>query len=341
MAFRIVNSAKTLGATLVSATNVHRLHSSFCRNQITILLYHGVVRAHLPVTDWCFLDDSLFRRQIAYLIENFSIVSLSAAINLLKNGAVDKPTVVLTFDDGYQNNFDVAFPVLKQYGIPATIFLTTGLVDSSDTVWFCHIIRALSCTLKQSIRWNDTDLDLSKPRLRAAASIRLQASLKEYPPAELGSLVQRIYEVLDVDPLTPLDLDSPFRMLTGSSIRTMLESGLVEFGAHTQTHAILSLLSPEDQWREISCSVTAVEHVTGQPCRLFAYPNGRTRDYDAKTIGLLRKCGVFAAVSTVSGSNDSRTSLMELKRYGVGSNVGMPMFQLLVHHFIDHFRNRN
>ena len=338
----IVNSAKTLGATVVSASGLHRwLHSRFRRNQLAILTYHGVVREPLSVSDWCFLEDSSFRRQVEYISRNFSIVPLSTAIEMLKQGAVDKPTVVVTFDDGYQNNFDVAFPVLKEHGVPATIFLTTGFVDSSDTIWFCHIIRALSCTRKQSMRWEGADLDLSEPRGRAAASARLQASLKEHSPAEVISLVRRICEELDVNPGTSFEPESPFRILSTGSIRTMVQSGLVEFGAHTETHPILSLLPPEDQSREISGSVEAVERLTGEPCRFFAYPNGRAQDYDSKTLELLQKRGILAAVTTTSGANDAKRSLMELQRYSVGANLGMPMFQLLVHHFMDHFRNRN
>ncbi len=337
MPSRIVNSAKTLAATLVSASGLQRLlHSRFHRNQLAIITYHGVVRDRLRVSDPCFMDESSFRRQIEYLRQHFSVVSLSSAIELLKHDAVNELTAVLTFDDGYQNNFDVAFPVLKQYGIPATIFLTTGLVDSSDTVWFCHIICALSSTRKQSLRWNEKDLDLSEPRRRAAASVKLQASIKEHSPAEVGRLVRRIYEELEVDPFSSFGLESPFRMLDSSSIRTMLQSGLVEFGSHTETHAILSLLSPEEQRKEILGSVEAVKRLTGRPCKFFAYPNGGPHDYDSKTIELLRECEISAAVSTIPGPNDSRTSLVELNRYG--ANVGMPRFQLEVHHLMDHFR---
>jgi peptidoglycan/xylan/chitin deacetylase (PgdA/CDA1 family) len=331
----MMNSAKTLGASLVSATRLHRLlHSRLHRNGLTILMYHGVVREQLPVSDWCFLEDSSFRRQIEYLRRHFSIVPLSAAIELLQQDAVEKPTAVVTFDDGYQNNFDVAFPALQQDGVPATIFLTTGFVDSSNTVWFCHVIRALSETRKTSMQWGDAELDVSDPRKKAMASARLQAGLKASPPDQVHSLVQRIYQELDVDPLSSVEPGSPFRILNSSSIQTMVQSGLVEFGAHTQTHPILSLLSPEEQAREISGSVQAVERLTGQPCRYFAYPNGRPQDYDSGTVELLRNCGILAAVTTTRGSNEARHSLLELQRYGVGADLGMPMFQLLVHHFI-------
>jgi peptidoglycan/xylan/chitin deacetylase (PgdA/CDA1 family) len=345
MPSRGANSVKTLGAALVSASSLHRwLHSRFRRDELTILMYHGVTRNQLPVSDACFIDETAFRQQMKYLRQHFSVVPLSRAIDLLTRGAVDRPTVVLTFDDGYQNNFDVAFPVLKEFAVPATIFLTTGFVDSSNSLWFCHVIRALTSTQKQSIRWKDMELDLSDPRRRSVASNRLQAAIKEYPPAEVLSQVMRLSDELEIDPLLPFGSDSPFRILNVESIREMIQSGLVEFGAHTKTHAILSLLSPEEQQREIWSSVEAVKCLTGEPCRLFAYPNGRPQDYDTKTIDLLRESGVSAAVCTSSGPNHSRTSLMELKRYGVGSNLGMSMFQLQAHHFIAHLaqmRNRN
>ena len=185
----MMNFAKTLGASLVSATRLHRLlHSRLHRNGLTILMYHGVVREQLPVSDWCFLEDSTFRRQIEYLRRHFSIVPLSAAIELLRQSAVDKPTAVLTFDDGYQNNFDVAFPALQQYGVPATIFLTTGFVDSSNTVWLCQVIRAISETREPSLRWGDAELDLSDPRKKAMASARSATLLRE--PIQIAQVVR-------------------------------------------------------------------------------------------------------------------------------------------------------
>lgn len=337
MSSRIVKAAKDLGANFVSASTLHRrLHQRLHRREVTILMYHGVLREALPISDPCFITADSFRKQVEYLREHFNIVSLSSALELLKRDAVEKPTVVLTFDDGYQNNFDVAFPVLKQFAAPAIIFLTTGLVNSSGSVWFCSVVRALSSTRKQSVQWEGEQLELADPVQRAAASLKLQASIKQHPPAEVGSIVQRLCEQLDVDTQAEFEPGSPFRMLTGDAITRMVESGLVEFGGHTVTHTILSLLSAEEQRREILDSLKAVESLTGQPCKYFAYPNGRPQDYNASTIEFLREGGVSAAVSTITGPNDSRTSVMDLKRYGVGPHLGMPRFQLLAHHFMNH-----
>lgn len=338
----MVNSVKSLGASLVSATGLHRvLHSRFHRHGLTILMYHAVVRDPLPVSDWCFLSEDSFTRQIEYLSRHFSVVPMSSAVELLRQGRVEKPTAVITFDDGYQNNFDVAFPILKKHGVPATIFLTTGFVDTADSIWFCHIIDALARTRKTSIRWENEELDLSGAGAKANASARLQASIKEHPAAEIGSLLQRIYAELAVDPVVEFKLESPFRILNSGSIREMLQSGLVEFGAHTVTHPILSSLSREQQSSEISGSADSVERLTGQPCRFFAYPNGRPQDFDSTTVEFLQKRGIAAAVTTTAGSNDGETTFLKLQRYGVGANLGFPMFKLLVHHFTGHFGSNN
>jgi peptidoglycan/xylan/chitin deacetylase (PgdA/CDA1 family) len=337
MSSRIVKAAKDLGATLVSASTLHRrLHQRLHRRDLTILMYHGVLREPLPISDPCFISAAAFRQQVEYLRRHFSVVSLANALELLQHDAVEKPTVVLTFDDGYQNNCDIAFPVLKEFGVPAIIFLATGLVNTSDSVWFCSVVRALSTTRKQSLQWEGEQMELSNPVQRSAASLKLQASIKQHPPAEVGPLVERLCEQLAVDALAKFEPGSPFRMLTSNSITRMVESGLVEFGGHTVTHTILSLLSPDEQRREILGSLEAVQSLTGQPCRYFAYPNGRPQDYNASTIEFLREGGVTAAVSTITGPNDSRTSRMDLKRYGVGPHLGMPRFELLAHHFMNH-----
>jgi peptidoglycan/xylan/chitin deacetylase (PgdA/CDA1 family) len=338
----MLNSAKTLGASLVSATGMQRLlHSRLHRHGLTIVMYHGVVRAPLPVSDWCFLEEDIFRQQIEYLSRNFRVLHLSDALKLLRQGAVEKPTAVVTFDDGYRNNFDVAFPVLKASGVPATIFLTTGFVDTADSIWFCHIIRALSLTRKSSLRWEDTEMDLSDARAKAAASARLQAAIKQRPAAETGALLRQIHQALEVEPTATFAPESPFRILDSAAIRALVESGLVEFGAHTVTHPILSRLSPQEQAKEIAGSVEAVTRLTGQACRFFAYPNGKARDYDAHTVGLLRNHGIEAAVTTAAGANDRDPSLLELQRYGVGADLDLPMFKLMVHHVMDHFSRRN
>jgi peptidoglycan/xylan/chitin deacetylase (PgdA/CDA1 family) len=113
-------------------------------------------------------------------------------------------------------------------------------------------------------------------------------------------------------------------------MREMLHSGLVEFGAHTGSHAILSKLTPAEQRDEIGRSIREVSTVTGRPCHLFAYPNGTFEDYDGSTLAILREAGISVAVTAEKGSNDRATPPLELRRYAIGGEPSMRGFDAVL-----------
>lgn len=309
------------------------LHRAAPRGRLTIVMYHAVVPRPLPVEDWCFLDLGSFRQQAEYLGRHFEILFLSEAALRLRRGAIRRPTAVLTFDDGFQNNRDVVLPILQDRGLPATVFLTTGLLGTDETVWYCRLNRALGATTKRRFDWDGETFDLSVPGAKAQAARAIQARLKALAHPQLLAELRGILHELGEAPERTIEADSPYRMLGREAAAEMAGSGLVEFGAHTHGHAILARLSPEERDLEIGRSLAAVQDLTGCPCRLFSYPNGRAEDYDAATIEALRERGVAAAVTTVAGPNDERTPALELNRYGIGAGVTMTQFQLMVHHW--------
>jgi len=297
-----------------------RLLKMKMKNQIIILMYHAVVRSPLEIYDWCFIDELSFRRQLKYLIKNFEIISLSEAVERIKNATIYRPSAVITFDDGFQNNYEIAFPILLEARAPATIFLITGLVNTDDTVWYCRLNRALAETKKASLELDGTKLDLSGTDAKARSSSAIKHKLKTYTHPQLLTRLQKIILELGADPDRPVEIGSPFRMLGHQEINKMVASGLIEFGAHTHSHAILSPLSPRQRYEEIIRSVNTIEELTERQCKFFAYPNGRPEDYDEDTIKILESCGVRASVTTIEGSNDEMTPLMELRRHAIGED---------------------
>jgi len=310
------------------------LHKLAYRDDLTIIMYHGIIRSPLVVTDWCFVDEKTFGMQIEYLKKHFEIIALSEAIERMRSGGIKRPTAVITFDDGYQNNFDVAFPILFKEKIPSTIFLTTGLIDTDDTVWHCRLNLAISQTRRPRIERNGSKFDLSTVDLKAKASAVMQENLKGLPHSRLMATMRDIILELNCDPECSTEMGSPYRMLNKNAIAEMAASGLIEFGAHTHQHAILSRLSEGERFNEIRRSIDAVYQLTGRSCKYFAYPNGRAEDYNGRTIKDLEACGIQIAVTTAAGPNNRGTSLMELRRYGVGADLPMAEFQLMVHHFV-------
>lgn len=325
----------TFVSELLAKTRIPQLfHNLAYQDHLTIIMYHGIIKEPLLVEDWCFVDVHSFRAQIEYLKKHFEIIALPEAVERMRAGGIKRPAAVITFDDGYQNNFDVAFPILREERIPATIFLATGLMNTGDTVWYCRLNLAFSQTQKDSIEWNGSKFDLSTSDQKSKASAVIQDSLKKLEHPKLMATVRNIILELGGDPDCPIDIGSPFRMLDKEAVGEMVSSGLIEFGAHTHHHAILRFLSEVERLNEIKQSIHAINEVTGCACTCFAYPNGRAEDYNFEIIQNLKACGIQIAVTTISGPNDRMTPVMELRRYGIGADLPMAEFQLMVHHFV-------
>lgn len=302
------------------------MNSTLCPRTLVILMYHAVVRSPLVIDDWCFLEEAVFRQQMEYLKRHFEILPLSQAIEPANEEGPDTPTVAITFDDGFQNNFDVAFPILNELSIPATIFLPTEFIGSAECIWFCQVNRAFTKTTHSSLSWKGREYDLTTKSARAHASALIQAQLKTYPHPRLLEELRLLVAELGEDPDKPAEDGSPYLMLSGEAIRQMMVSRLIEFGGHTKSHAILSLLPYATRKREIVSSIARIRELTGKPCSLFSFPNGRPEDYDARCIAVLKAAGVMAAVTATEGINHPGQPLLELQRFGIGSDTTFPEF---------------
>ena len=297
------------------------------KDHIKILMYHAVVRSPLKVYDWCYLDEDSFFKQAHYLSHNFDVISLSDAVDLIKEGRIEGQKVVITFDDGFQNNSDIAFKILDEFRLPATIFLVTGLINTSKTLWYCLLNRAISNTSKDFINWNGRNIKLSDADSRSTASWKIQDMLKKYEHHLLMNKLGGIIKYLGDSIPNSVGDTSPYRILNLESVKEMSKSNLIEFGAHTDSHAILSLLSKQSLNREVNLSIESVYKLTGKPCRFFAYPNGKYEDYDEEIINLLSQSGIIGSVTSIPGNNGNGASLMELKRYGIGANITIDKFK--------------
>lgn len=298
-------------------------------SSVAIAMYHAVVEGPPPLDDWCFLPADAFRAQIRRAREWFDIIPL-ADLHTYDQGHSSRPLLAVTFDDGFRNNATVALSILEDEQVHATVFLTTGLIGTSDTVWFCRLIRAIDVTTRQTLRWSGTTFELGTRNARKLASRRLQARLKEFPHPRLIEEVRTIVDALGDDPDATIELDSPYAMLQHRDLDAMLATGLIAFGAHTHSHAILGLLPAEAQRHEITRSFVAVEALSGRRCTMFAYPNGGKLDYNSASLSILSGIGATLAVTAIEGVNDGRVPPLELMRFGIGNDPASDDFERLL-----------
>jgi peptidoglycan/xylan/chitin deacetylase (PgdA/CDA1 family)/CelD/BcsL family acetyltransferase involved in cellulose biosynthesis len=275
-----------------------------------ILYYHRVNDDGDPF--FPAISTALFEQQMRFVAGHYKVVSLTEMLARLDRGDPEQ-LMAITFDDGYRDNYQRAFPVLQRYGLPATIFLTTGVIDSREPLWFEQLALALK---KTSQGYIELEIDIPRRIWMRTETERLKANARIYRLLRLcpdGERRQWLAEIL-----RKVDVRSDERhgkMLTWSEIRSMQAHG-IDFGGHTVTHPFISKLTPEQvTWEAAECKRRIEEEIQA-PVAHFAYPSGREEDFGARNKELIRAAGYRAALTTIWGTNHSSTDPMELRRGG-------------------------
>jgi peptidoglycan/xylan/chitin deacetylase (PgdA/CDA1 family) len=277
-----------------------------------ILYYHRVNNENDPFFDA--MPVEVFESQVRYLARHYRVVSLAEIVRHLQEGASAEGLVGITFDDGYRDNYENAFPILKRYNVPATIFLTTGSLDSGEPLWFEQLAEAIK---KSSREYIDVDGDPSRrlwlrtPAERLDSNSKLFTNLRQLHNTDRLELLAQLLRQLGA----PKSFERRNKMLTWDQVREMNRHG-IDFGGHTVTHPFLSRLTPpEAAWEAQECK-RRIEAELQRSVEHFAYPNGRTEDLGPANREVLRAAGYRAAVTTIWGINSPLTDPMELRRGG-------------------------
>lgn len=213
--------------------------------------------------------------------------------------SVPDRSVALTFDDGYASNYHLAYPVLRQHGLPATVFLTTGFLDGTEPLWFQEMDLATQAKGESK---------------NLAATLHRFKMLPNEEMRELLTAYCADYAPSQTRPEVTLPM-------TWDMAREMQASGLVEFGGHTHSHPILARCSPEQQRREIFTCHERLSAELGRSPKLFAYTNGGEEDFSAETCGLLAEAGFEAAFTMMSGRVKPGLNPYALPRYGAPESL--------------------
>jgi peptidoglycan/xylan/chitin deacetylase (PgdA/CDA1 family) len=282
--------------------------------RVFILEYHGVTASAHPSEGW--VTARTLSRHLRHLAASFSIVTVTQAVRRLRaSEPLSGDLLALTFDDGYADNAEVAWPLIEKQGATATFFLTTGFVDG-EPLWFDVAARALRAMARSSGGASDTlagAIGLLLPEWRPRTSVFETVSRMKYlGPRERERLVSLMSNLAEGE-------GAAARPLSWEQATAIQQTG-GEIGAHTLSHPILSRLDPAEQEREIAGSRERIAAELGSEPASFAYPNGSRRDFDATTREIVARGGFEAACTTISGSNGRASDPFSLHRLGVGED---------------------
>lgn len=292
------------------------------QKDLRILAYHRVMP--LPDPDSFDFDLELisatpesFREQMLLVKQRYRpmrLTDVAAAINA--GDALPPDAVVITFDDGYDDNYHVAYPILKELGIPATFFVSTGHIDTGRPYAYDWLVHLILLSQAPRLELPELGMDLPMPVGRAARRALATSVLnhmKEISALDQAAMIRRLEREWNMpsDCAVPADC----RPMTWDQLREMHAAGL-EIGSHGVNHWMLSKLPREELEREVLDSKDALLRELGPMPLLMSYPVGSNRAFDQQVIEVTREAGYGVACSYIGGTNpqpaDNRYSLYRL-----------------------------
>jgi peptidoglycan/xylan/chitin deacetylase (PgdA/CDA1 family) len=271
-----------------------------------------------------------FRAQVEWLQSHVEILTLSDLIAQLDSRLPSrKPAVLLTFDDGYRDNFDSAVPILREYKVPATFFIPTGLVESPRLPWWDYIAYVIKQTRTRQ-------LTLERNALGSRTSSAMVINLEILPKAAaIGMIIREFLDGRISDEAwflkqlgdraeVDVDQDGLGRALFMSwdQIQAIPDASAgLAIGSHAHSHQRLASLDNEAQRSELTQSKQILEQRLGREITAVAYPYGWAGTYTATTKLLAAEAGYRLAFTSREGVNRPSTlDHYEINRLGVGSS---------------------
>ncbi len=287
------------------------------RSKLLILTYHRFSRGQ----DASKVSSADFESHLHYLSQHNTVMPLTDAVECLKSGKQLPPNAtVITIDDGYSDAFEIAFPKLKKYGFPATVYAITDFVDQGIWLWtdLMRYVLAKTADSEISIDFGSGDVvqaNLNDSVKRLETANRINKRLKKIPNEQKDAKIAEIARQLKVElPSVP---PPEFAAMTWDQAREMDADG-VRIESHTVTHPILTNIGQPELDFELGTAKNRLEEQLGRRVDHFCYPNGSLNDTVRRAA---ETAGYVSAVTTAYGFNDGGNDRLLLNRIDAQSAI--------------------
>lgn len=260
-------------------------------SKVAVLTYHRICNKNY---DWSLnpLPVKSFKEHLKFLTDSYNIISLDDLVDLvIKREPIHEKTVVLTFDDGYKDNYTNAYPLLQKYEIPATIYLTSKLIGTGELVWADKVGYILYNSQEDQIKIDGLgEYDLSSKFEKYQTFFELKKKLVNLTELEKSSFIDKLVNLCQVE--IPTDVGCEL-MLSWDEVKEMNENN-IDFGAHTINHPVLPKLTHEEAKWEIMESKKVLEENLQQEVNHFSYPYGT---FNQDVINITKELNFKSAVT--------------------------------------------
>lgn len=338
-----LHSARNLLINVLYNTGLVRFGRQLFSRSLTVINYHRIDDPDRPELDSFQPNISahplMFNQQMAYLSRWFNIVSIQDLVKWL-NGKKTLPpyAALITFDDGYLDNYTQAYPILKKYAFPAAVFLTSGHIETDAPFYWDMAAYCFYHTKHDHVLFPESKVRSWANNLeKNIVSNAWVESLKRLPNSEKQKWVNALPEKLDVS--MPKNY---FRnlMMSWDQVREMSNNG-IEFGGHTINHPILSKIPLDQAFSEINGSKVKIEKELGRKILSFAYPNGMKNDLNSEIEKLVAQAGFKTAFTLLNGPStlkETRRNPYAIRRIFISHTHTLSQFAILIN-YINRYRN--
>jgi len=282
-------------------------------HELTILAYHRVLEMG-PEERYPFDPELVsaspeeFAWQMAYVKKNFDVIRFDDVVAHLDGKAkLPRRPLIVTFDDGFDDNYRQAFPILKSQGLPAMFFVSTGYIGGATTFWFDELAHLIMRVPVQSVFLSEIGRslpDADSVTSRREATGEILSTVKKLGETRRIEFLADLRKAFGkyVDPAS-VSLSQP---MSWANILEMSRGGM-EIGSHTVTHPILSTMQPEDQRTELCESKARLERELGRSVDVIGYPVGTADAFDERVLAAVKEAGYRLACSYMAGTNHLAT----------------------------------
>jgi peptidoglycan/xylan/chitin deacetylase (PgdA/CDA1 family) len=292
------------------------------RDRLLVLTYHGIYdgprkNGALPET---FVHIQNMAKQLNFIKKRYRVIDAEELVTSLDTRYRLPPhAALITFDDGYESFYRLAYPALKSLGIRAIVFISSEYVEYRKPFWFDLVWLFLKHSSYEKIAWLCKILGV-KDRLlaRSELSSLCLERMKRMQPEPRDAIMSEISEMMSTKSSTFFSLKQLFYAMSGEQLKKLATSG-TSFGGHTHSHSILSALPASLAKKEVVQNKKSLETIINIPCELFAYPNGDTRDFTNEHKTILRSAGYKGAFSLTQKRCLIHDDPMDISRINVST----------------------
>lgn len=276
------------------------------QNYLSVLIYHRVLEQRDPLR-FETIDARQFADQMKWVKQHFNVLPLRQAVEMVRQQCLPKRALAITFDDGYVDNLTVAAPILRSLELPASFFISSGMMGA-DALWYDKVIDAVKHTTKKQVQIQDYSLDISTIDSKVDFLKHFENLYKALPLQHSDLLVAQVVEQLGEYHQAPLFMDE-------QQVCALADAGM-EIGSHGRHHRILSALTAQQAREEITQSKIDLEAILQRPVTGFAYPNGKAPiDFTDAHSAMVSDAGYEYALATNYGCSCVQDDCYKIKRF--------------------------